>query len=238
MSLNNINVQDVLSVYCVLIHNTFTLLVLLVTHNWWGLIWFLEKTNEYWKINVLAPHLTESACQSRDSHLGLFGFKSNFLLFHPIYPLWTAQQVLWTSLLFLCHFSEVHFPLSQLHERQLSPPVTCFLLQDFRRPWRHFSLCLVCFSLLRTGSQEALVAWQRVISATCFRCPVSPNCSFQTYLWYITHLPWLPLSPALQSISEVSKKHRGNSRQHQGRAETLSVRLTNWDVGKIPPRLI
>lgn len=54
----------------------------------------------------------------------------------------------------------------------------------------------------------------------------------------IQHLPWLLLSPAFQSISEISKSQCGNSRQHQGRAETLSVRLTNWDVGKIPPRLI
>lgn len=74
-----------------------------------------------------------SACQSWDSHFGLFGFKFSFPPYQSMCPLWTAQQVLWTFLLFLCHFSEVHFLLPQLHKRPIMPASDLLPLIGFPR---------------------------------------------------------------------------------------------------------
>lgn len=81
---------------------------------------FLEKDNEQCsKINILSPSCTESECGRQDSHPGLI---PNVALF-PSTPcsFWMACQVLCKFLLFLCHFSEVHFSLLQLHKRPITP---------------------------------------------------------------------------------------------------------------------
>ena len=46
------------------------------------------------------------------------------------------------------------------------------------------------------SSQGAPAAWQQVISAACFCCPLSPYCLFQIFLWYITYLPRIPILPS------------------------------------------
>lgn len=46
------------------------------------------------------------------------------------------------------------------------------------------------------SSQGALAAWQQVISAACFCCPLSPYCLFQIFLWYTTYLPRIPILPS------------------------------------------
>lgn len=91
---------------------------------------------------------------------------------------------------------------------------------------------------LWAGSQEAPAAQQQVIAAACFCRPLSPNCSFQTSLLYITHLPWIPLSPSFQYASEACRSQLWHLRtQHQKRVESsLSSLLT--DRGEIPLRLI
>lgn len=82
----------------------------------------LEKANEQCsKISIFVHNLIESECQIQDSHPGLSGSKSSFFTHHPMFHLWTAQQVLGKFQQIFCHFSEVHLPLLWLHKRPITP---------------------------------------------------------------------------------------------------------------------
>lgn len=177
---------------------------------------FLEKANEGCsKISIAVHSLTEGEHQSRDSHPGLSGFKSSF---SPMFHLWMAQQVLWKFLLFSYHFSEVHFPLLQLHKRQITPASDLLPLIGFPMAVAPFQRLLLSAQSRAPGRlwQSGSRSFQQLVLL-----PSQPKL-LTSNLSVIYHSPALN-SPfaSPQSISEDCKSQLWQLSKHQGRVETL-----------------
>lgn len=137
---------------------------------------------------------------------------------HPMFCLWTAQQVLWKFLLFFLSLSWGSFPTpaaSQKANYACQWPVSSNRISDgYGAISASASLCP------ELSSQEALAVWQQVVSAACFATLSAQTASLN--LSAIHHLPALN-SPFASSppISEACKSQLWKLSEHQGRLETL-----------------
>lgn len=160
--------------------------------------------------------------------------------FHPTTPcaLFELHSRFYGHFCYFCHFSEVHFLLPQLHKRPITPAGDLLPLIGF--PMAEAPFQPVHGLLLST--QNRLPGGTGSLAAGHLSHQFLPSCQPKLL---ISDLSVIHNSPALTPTFACPSVHlrrlqvtMWQLKATSGRTETLSVRLTNWDVGKIPPRLI
>lgn len=212
MTLNHINVNNFLSAYCVLTHSTSTPLVLPVTHWWCPSHFWRRQVNNAVRSALLL--IVSSWVRARARIY-------TDLAFCPHHPNQTAQQVLWKVLLFLCHFSEVHFPLPQLHKKPIRPAGDLVPLVGFLRAGAPFQRVPGLLPSTQCGQPGGPGSWAVGHPSLWFLLPSTQTACFSLFCDSSLTCPeshfHLPFSPSQTPVSHSWD----SSTQHQGRAETI-----------------